>query len=152
MNKKAQSAMEYLMTYGWAILVVLIALGALFYLGVFSPKTPNSCIGTAPVVCTDLKAVSSATAGSVILTLGISGGTANTLTGASITFNGAQPCNIITQSNGVISSTTPSSITFGNCGALNKDSKISGTLPVTYTPSVGGQPHTITVQFSGTVE
>ena len=42
MNRKSQSAMEYLMTYGWAILVVLIALGALFYLGVFNPKTPST--------------------------------------------------------------------------------------------------------------
>jgi len=37
--KKAQSAMEYLMTYGWAILVVLIVIAALFYLGVFDSKS-----------------------------------------------------------------------------------------------------------------
>jgi hypothetical protein len=36
-QKKAQAAMEFLMTYGWAILVVLIAIGALSYFGVFSP-------------------------------------------------------------------------------------------------------------------
>ncbi len=29
--KKGQGAMEFLMTYGWAILVVLVAIGALFY-------------------------------------------------------------------------------------------------------------------------
>jgi len=33
---KAQSAMEYLMTYGWAILIIAVVLGALFSLGVFS--------------------------------------------------------------------------------------------------------------------
>ncbi|MCL5239398.1 MAG: LamG domain-containing protein [Candidatus Marsarchaeota archaeon] len=43
--KKAQSAMEYLMTYGWAILIIAVVLGALFQLGVFnsgtfSPKAP----------------------------------------------------------------------------------------------------------------
>jgi len=27
---KAQSAMEYLMTYGWAILIIAVVLGALF--------------------------------------------------------------------------------------------------------------------------
>ena len=37
--RKAQSAMEYLMTYGWAILVVLIVIAALFYLGVFDSKS-----------------------------------------------------------------------------------------------------------------
>jgi uncharacterized protein (UPF0333 family) len=29
--RKSQAAMEFLMTYGWAILVVLVALGALAY-------------------------------------------------------------------------------------------------------------------------
>ena len=35
---KAQAAMEFLMTYGWAILVVLAAIGALAYFGVLSPQ------------------------------------------------------------------------------------------------------------------
>ncbi len=30
-NKKGQSAMEYLMTYGWAILIVIIAGGVIWY-------------------------------------------------------------------------------------------------------------------------
>ncbi len=33
---RSQSAMEYLMTYGWAILVIAVILGVLFQLGVFS--------------------------------------------------------------------------------------------------------------------
>lgn len=37
MRKKAQAAMEFLMTYGWAILVVLAAIGALAYLGILNP-------------------------------------------------------------------------------------------------------------------
>jgi len=37
MNKKGQAAMEFLMTYGWAILVVLAAIGALAYFGILSP-------------------------------------------------------------------------------------------------------------------
>jgi len=48
-SAKAQSAMEYLMTYGWAILIIAVVLGALFQLGVFNPMTfapkapPGSC-------------------------------------------------------------------------------------------------------------
>ena len=43
--RKLQSAMEYLMTYGWAILIIAVVLGALFQLGVFnsssfSPRAP----------------------------------------------------------------------------------------------------------------
>ena len=39
MNRKAQAAMEYLMTYGWAILIVIIVAAALYALGVFNPAT-----------------------------------------------------------------------------------------------------------------
>ena len=35
---KSQAAMEFLMTYGWAILVVLISITALAYFGVLSPE------------------------------------------------------------------------------------------------------------------
>ncbi len=38
-KKKAQSAMEYLMTYGWAILIVIIVAAALYALGVFNLGT-----------------------------------------------------------------------------------------------------------------
>jgi hypothetical protein len=34
---KSQSAMEYLMTYGWAILILGIVASALFALGIFNP-------------------------------------------------------------------------------------------------------------------
>lgn len=37
MNKKGQAAMEFLMTYGWAILAAIVAIAALAYFGVFSP-------------------------------------------------------------------------------------------------------------------
>ena len=37
MHKKGQAAMEFLMTYGWAILAAIIAIGVLAYFGVFSP-------------------------------------------------------------------------------------------------------------------
>ncbi len=38
MRRKGQAAMEFLMTYGWAILVVLAAIGALAYFGILSPS------------------------------------------------------------------------------------------------------------------
>ena len=38
MKNKGQGAMEYLMTYGWAILVVMIVGVVLWQLGVFSPS------------------------------------------------------------------------------------------------------------------
>ena len=42
---RAQAALEFLMTYGWAILVVLAAIGALAYFGVLKPDKflPEKC-------------------------------------------------------------------------------------------------------------
>ena len=53
MKGKAQSAMEFLMTYGWAILIMLVVVGVLFMLGVFNPQTasPNSCVLPAGFSC-----------------------------------------------------------------------------------------------------
>ncbi len=50
---KSQSAMEYLMTYGWAILIVAVVLGALFELGIFSGTTfgGNACIPASGYLC-----------------------------------------------------------------------------------------------------
>ncbi len=35
--RKGQTALEYLMTYGWAILIVIVAIGALYALGLTKP-------------------------------------------------------------------------------------------------------------------
>ncbi|MEM3875886.1 MAG: hypothetical protein QXP35_02315 [Candidatus Micrarchaeaceae archaeon] len=52
-SKKAQSAMEYLMTYGWAILIIAVVLAALDMLGVFSGSTflGTSCLATPGYSC-----------------------------------------------------------------------------------------------------
>ncbi len=55
---KSQSALEYMMTYGWAILVIVIVAGVLYSLGIFSPSsslsttiTDFSNLGTVNAVC-----------------------------------------------------------------------------------------------------
>ena len=49
---RIQSAMEYLMTYGWAILVIAIVLGVLYYLGIFGwmASTPMAQPGSCQVL------------------------------------------------------------------------------------------------------
>ena len=56
-SKKSQAALEFLMTYGWAILVVLVAIGALAYFGVLSPDKflPSKCTLPAGIACADFK-------------------------------------------------------------------------------------------------
>ena len=55
MKKKAQAAMEFLMTYGWAILVVLVVIGALAYFGVLNPQNllPEKCTLPMNLYCKD---------------------------------------------------------------------------------------------------
>jgi len=55
--KRSQAAMEFLMTYGWAILVVLAAIVALAYFGVLNPARfiPETCTlpSTSGLACLD---------------------------------------------------------------------------------------------------
>lgn len=45
MYKKGQAALEFLTTYGWAFLVILVMIGALAYFGVLNPENfvSDSC-------------------------------------------------------------------------------------------------------------
>lgn len=54
-KKRGQAALEFLMTYGWAILIVLIAIGALAYFGVLNPQRllPKSCTLAPGLSCDD---------------------------------------------------------------------------------------------------
>ena len=52
-NYKLQSAMEYLMTYGWSILVIAIVMIAMFGLGIFggSSSIPTACLAQSGYTC-----------------------------------------------------------------------------------------------------
>ncbi len=53
MFRKAQAAMEFLMTYGWALIVVLVAIAALAFFGVLNPGQflPEKCTIAPGVGC-----------------------------------------------------------------------------------------------------
>ena len=52
---KGQAALEFLTTYGWAILVILIMIGTLAYFGILTPSKvlPNRCTFGAELQCED---------------------------------------------------------------------------------------------------
>ena len=58
MKKKAQAAMEFLMTYGWAIFIVIIAIIALAYFGILTPNksTAERCLTAPGIRCLNHKA------------------------------------------------------------------------------------------------
>ncbi len=53
MQKRAQAATEFLITYGWAILILILAVTALAGLNIFNIITPNVCTVSAPFSCKD---------------------------------------------------------------------------------------------------
>ncbi|MFQ5405555.1 MAG: hypothetical protein ACE5DI_00145, partial [Candidatus Micrarchaeia archaeon] len=70
--KRGQSALEYLVTYGWAILAIVIIAGLLWAFGIFNPQTfasSSACTEGASFSCTAADSVYYAN-GTLLLTLG----------------------------------------------------------------------------------
>jgi hypothetical protein len=92
-KRKAQGALEYLITYGWAILIIVIIGGALFALGVFNPSSWVSnkrATGFASIQVKDWKVTSP---GGLFLVLGNKLGDTITIEGVNMTTAGAlTPC------------------------------------------------------------
>ena len=55
MKVKGQAALEFLVTYGWAFLVILITVGALYYFGIFDFQKylPEKCTLGSQISCSD---------------------------------------------------------------------------------------------------
>jgi hypothetical protein len=55
--RRGQSALEFIMTYGWAVMVLLVMIGALTYMGVVNPQKllPEKCLFTTGFACKDHK-------------------------------------------------------------------------------------------------
>jgi len=86
MEKRGQAAMEFLMTYGWAILAAVIAIGVLAYFGVFSPSryVQEMCTISPPFGCNDDTTIISAADG-IDLVIMNGGGYDYNLTSVAIT-------------------------------------------------------------------
>ena len=89
MTKRGQAAMEFLMTYGWALLVVLVAIGALAFFGVLNPSKflPNSCTLAPGFSCTDFLA----SGGSDTITVRIQNGLGDSLGTVSLWLASSEP-------------------------------------------------------------
>lgn len=85
---RAQAGLEYLVTYGWAILAIVIIAGILWYFGVFNPAKyveERQCGGGVRFQCLDYRVNAS---GTLVIVLGNKAG--STLSGVNIT-SGAGP-------------------------------------------------------------
>ena len=75
-KRKAQAAMEFLMTYGWAILIVLAVIATLAAFGVLNTDMflKEKCVFTIGAQCSDYKIERTATTGEITLKLTNGGG------------------------------------------------------------------------------
>lgn len=146
MALRIQSATEYLMTYGWAIVAVAVALGVLYSLGVFGLGTTSAsgCTVISGFTCSKPVLFSSG-----ILTLGFGqiGATKN-ITATGCTQNTTAPTNWLS-TGATFQSGQISNLTFSCQGVQSTGGTLgqiySGTLWIQYTVS-GGNGQTFTQQ------
>ncbi len=146
--KKGQAAMEFLMTYGWAILVVLVAIGALAYFGVLSPEkylTEKCTISTGSgLFCDDFSIDSSSTVRLNVKNI-LSDGVTNVTVTLTNTGGGTGSC---TNAAGVdVAADTEGVVTLACDPVLS--TKVKGDLVVAY--SAGGFAKKTTGSVSGSV-
>ena len=82
MEKKGQSALEYLMTYGWALVVIVIVIAALVFLIQPSQVGGNTCSTTSGILITNHQVSASG------ITLALSNQTATSLTDVNVGITG----------------------------------------------------------------
>ncbi len=134
MLKKGQAAMEFLMTYGWAILVVLAAIGALAYFGVFSTGSllPDRCTAAAGFSCVDLK-VQEGDAASSEVRFAIINNLGDNIDAVNISLTSDQ-CTSSAIDVGALSNGANSGLLQFNCAeALNEGSRFQGEFSIQYT-------------------
>jgi len=141
-DKKGQAAMEFLMTYGWAILAAVIAIGVLAYFGVFSPGKYIS--GTAIVSAPFYIQAHNVKAASINLGIKNNGGEPYTLTNVSVEVVGKPACYNQTGLNALVDTTLDTNIpcVTGSVGDNFKAditisyTKAGSTIPLTSTGTI----------------
>ncbi len=118
-NFKLQSAMEYLMTYGWAILVIAIVLVALYALGVFNGSAflHPSCIASSGYICTNQTALPNGASNVLVgFSFGQNGGSSvyNAIIGVAPQASGSSPAGFPTQITENAICTKPCTLNAGN--------------------------------------
>ena len=154
-NHKSQSALEYMMTYGWAILVIVIVAGVLYSLGIFSPAsslsstvTGFSNLGSVTGECTANGILRISLGDSTGYPINITSVTAKSSTGQISTF---QPNSTVDPSP-IIQSTSNYIFSVSNtCPAAGSRYSLAVTVNYTEPGQIFPGPYTSTGTVAGTV-
>jgi len=147
-ERKGQGAMEYLMTYGWAILVVMIVGVVLWQLGIFGggPGAANTARGFGRVKVFD----SSIKYVGTTLTFTIMNGAGSTISGLTIDSpSGSCSSGTISIPSTTMSAGGTQQITITNCDTKAGGDSFSVDLIINYTETVAGE--TVTHSERGTI-
>lgn len=134
MRKQGQAAMEFLMTYGWAILVVLAAIAALAYFGVLSPDrfVPDKCtIQGGGLSCDEFNAVGT----DISVVISNNGG--KSLTGVTVTYLPRSGCGAAPIAPAAQDLGDGATATFVITCPATIPGKTRGDLEITFTPTDG---------------
>jgi len=161
MERKAQAALEFLTTYAWAFIVILVTIGGLYYFGIFdfSRFVPQKCAFSSQFACIDFTITQNTISAKLVNTLGedinitfadVSNDAAVPLTCVSpIKTPPSQPTHL------VWSSGLSLDINFTSCsgGGLIEGERIDVRLRLVYyaTSSPSKTPHSILGKISGQV-
>ena len=148
MKNRGQAAMEFLMTYGWAILAAIIVIAVLAIYFKPSSLTSNAAVLTAPLYAEAW----SITLNKIALVIKNNAGEniVVTFVNATLTSPTGATCTAIETATPVSAGTTtdPQNIA---CTTLTVGQTVSGTLSVKYTRGAGKLNLTSTGSISGTV-
>jgi len=148
MNKKGQAAMEFLMTYGWAILAAIIVIGVLAVYFRPSTLTQNSVIVTAPLYGVGVALNTS----NIYVEVKNQGGETLTTTSSTLTFNtpSGASCNVATGI-GQVSASSNQVLDFSGCSSLSIGNTVNADIKITYMRPGSSLNLTSTGTLSGSV-
>ena len=154
---KGQSALEYMMTYGWAILIIVIVAVILYSMGIFNPRASVTATssGFSPFAASAAVCSSSSSKLTVAFTVGglPNGASSATITGASYSSgSGISPAiNSGTASPTVVSSGSSFNVTFSTVTCTpGVGFSASGVVNYSVTTAAGTATYSATGTIAGT--
>jgi len=148
LSQKSQASLEFLMTYGWAILVVLAAIGALAYFGVLSPDKflPEKCTIAPGIDCAGFKVETSS------ITLVLRNGMGKDLTISEISIESSVAGTCKKAFNTTFENGAMKTFVIDGCSNGNSGDRYKGDILITYTESMTGLTKTTDGSLTGKIQ
>lgn len=142
-SKRGQAAMEFLMTYGWAILAAAVVIAALAAFGVFTPGkfVAARCTVSAPFGCTE----HSADASDGVISMVLQNGAGEDVTISSIAISGTGTtvaCTTNSTSAAITDGATRVTTIACSGAGFATGKKVKGDIEIIYTKGTGTLPMT----------